>query len=104
MEAAGPPEIMTILLQLQCERKEVHVKQSATIKKPKNTKNGIQAKRNSNKHTYHSFDGGDVELQHARKHLDSVEAQALGGEGCADSFAVGHADYRLVTLVTPIFA
>jgi hypothetical protein len=33
MEAAGPPESMTILLQLQCERKEVHVKQSATIKK-----------------------------------------------------------------------
>jgi hypothetical protein len=38
MEAAGPPEIMTILLQLQCERKEVHVKQSATIKKIKKHK------------------------------------------------------------------
>ena len=60
--------------------------------------------RNSNKHTYHFFDGGDVELQEARKHLDSVEAQVLRGKGCADSFAVGHADYRLVTLVTPIFA
>jgi hypothetical protein len=45
MEAAGKPEIMTILLQLGGERKEVHVKQSATIKKPKNTKNSIQAKQ-----------------------------------------------------------
>ena len=60
--------------------------------------------RNSNKHTYLFFDVGDVELQHARKDLDSVEAQALLGEGFADSFAVGHEEYRLITLVTPIFA
>jgi hypothetical protein len=105
MEAAGPPESMTILLQLQCERKEVHVKQSATIKKKMQYKQNKQGKtRNSNKHTYHFFDGGDVELQHARKDLDSVEPQVRLGEGFADSFAVGHAEYRLITLVTPIGA
>ena len=73
------------------------------------TKNAIQPKqtgktRNSNKHTYPFFDVGDVELQHARKDLDSVEAQALLGEGFADSFAVGHEEYRLITLVIPFFA
>jgi hypothetical protein len=33
-----------------------------------------------------------------------VEPQVRLGEGFADSFAVGHAEYRLITLVTPIGA
>jgi hypothetical protein len=59
--------------------------------------------RNSNKYTYQFFDGSHVQLQQARKDLDSVEAQALCGEGFANSFTVGHEEYGLIFPVGPIF-
>ena len=59
--------------------------------------------RNSNKHTYQFFDGSDVQLQQARKDLDSVEAQELPGEGFANRFTVGHEEYGLIAPVGPIF-
>ena len=94
MKGLGKPERITRQLQLQCETKQLHIKQknnnqTATTQKTQYKENKQEQMRNINKDTYRPFDGSHVKHVDACKNKHALQAQGCRGKVFGDSFTVG---------------